>query len=175
MDFVKDLLESPGSGSGPSCSLEGPLPNKLEDPSLKPRPAFLLQLQPSPPPPPKKGEWALCAAPFGHELPESSHIFQRKSEAWGPPQFQEKRSRSEKAILGALGEFQGILGATLGIQNSILGIRNSIHTKPAILGATPGVYPGIDGNPHEIFSFAHEFSERFFKNWGGPRTPDKKN
>ena len=26
-------------------------------------------------------------------------------------QFQEKRSRSEKAILGALGEFQGILGA----------------------------------------------------------------
>ena len=27
------------------------------------------------------------------------------SEAWRPPQFQEKRSRSEKAILGALGEF----------------------------------------------------------------------
>ena len=50
----------------------------------------------------------------------------RFSEAWGPPQFQEKRSRSEKAILGALGEFQGILGAALGIQNSILGIRNSI-------------------------------------------------
>ena len=36
--------------------------------------------------------------------------------AWGPPQFQEKRSRSEKAILGALGAFRGILGATLGIR-----------------------------------------------------------
>ena len=33
-----------------------------------------------------------------------------RSEAWGPPQFQEKRSRSENAILGALGEFRGILG-----------------------------------------------------------------
>ena len=41
------------------------------------------------------------------------------SEAWGPPQFQEKRSRSERAILGALGEFRGILGAALGIGNSI--------------------------------------------------------
>ena len=79
-----------------------------------------------------------------------------KSEAWGPPQFQEKRSRSEKAILGALGEFRGILGAALGIQNSILGIRNSIlgtaphdlsNTKPTILGATPGAIPGIGGKP----------------------------
>ena len=98
--------------------------------------------------------------------------FVPKSEPWEPPQFQEKRSRSEKAILGALGEFRGILGAALGIRNSILGIRNSIlgmasydlsNTKPTILGATPGAIPGIDGNPHEIFSFAHAFSERFFK------------
>ena len=68
------------------------------------------------------------------------------SEAWGPPQFQEKHSRSEKAILGALGEFRGILGATLGIRSSILGIRNSTlgmashalsNTKTTILGATP--------------------------------------
>ena len=67
------------------------------------------------------------------------------SEAWGPPQFQEKRSSSEKAVLGALGEFRGILGAALGIRNSILGIRNSIlgmafhdlsNTKTTILGAT---------------------------------------
>ena len=102
-------------------------------------------------------------------------------EAWGPPQFQEKRSRSDKAILGALGEFRGILGAALGMRNSILGIRNSIlgmasrdlsNTKTAILGATPGAIPGIDGNPHEIFSFAHAFSEVFFKNWGGPRAPE---
>ena len=103
------------------------------------------------------------------------------SEAWGPPQFQEKRSRSEKAILGALGEFRGILGATLGIRNSILGIRNSIlgmashdltNTKTAILGATPGAIPRIDGNPHERFSFAPSFSERFFENWGGPRAQE---
>ena len=103
------------------------------------------------------------------------------SEAWGPPQFQEKRSRSEKAILGALGEFRGILGAALGIGNSILGIRNSIlgmasqdlsNTKPKILGATLGAIPGIAANPPERFSFAPAFSERFFKNWGGPRAPD---
>ena len=103
------------------------------------------------------------------------------SEAWGPPQFQEKRSRSEKAILGALGEFRGILGAALGIGNSILGIRNSIlgmashdliNTKPTILGATLGAIPGIAANPPERFSFAPAFSERFFKNWGGPRAPD---
>ena len=103
------------------------------------------------------------------------------SGAWGPPQFQEKRSRSEKAILGALGEFRGILGATLGIQNSILGIQNSIlgmasqdlsNTNTTILGATPGAIPGIDGNPRERFSFAPAFSERFFKNWGGPRAPE---
>ena len=103
------------------------------------------------------------------------------SEAWGPPQFQEKRSRSEKAILGALGEFRGILGAALGIGNSILGIRNSIlgmashdliNTKPTILGATLGAIPGIAENPPERFSFAPSFSDRFFKNWGGPRAPD---
>ena len=103
------------------------------------------------------------------------------SEAWGPPQFQEKRSRSERAILGALGEFRGILGAALRIGNSILGIRNSIlrmashdfiNTKPTILGATLGAIPGTAANPPERFSFAPAFSERFFKNWGGPRAPD---
>ena len=105
----------------------------------------------------------------------------RFSKAWGPPQFQEKRSRSEKAILGALGEFRGILGAALGIGNSILGIRNSIlgmashdliNTKPTILGATLGAIPGIAANPPERFSFAPAFSERFFKNWGGPRASE---
>ena len=109
-------------------------------------------------------------------------ICSSKKEAWGPPQFQEKRSRSEKAILGALGEFRGILGAALGVGNSILGIRNSIlgmashdliNTKPTILGATLGAIPGIAANPPERFSFAPAFSERFFKNWGGPRAPEK--
>ena len=84
---------------------------------------------------------------------------------------QEKRSRSERAILGALGEFRGILGAALGIGNSILGIRNSIlgmashdliNTKPTILGATLGAIPGIAANPPERSSFAPAFSERFF-------------
>ena len=28
------------------------------------------------------------------------------------------------------------------------------NTKTTLLGATPGAIPGIDGNPHEIFSFA---------------------
>ena len=78
------------------------------------------------------------------------------SEAWGPPQFQEQRSRSETAILGALGEFRGILGAALGIQKLILGMRNSIlgmashdlsNAKTTILGATLGAIPGIDANP----------------------------
>ena len=100
------------------------------------------------------------------------------SEAWGPPQFQEKRSRSEKAILG---EFRGILGAALGIGNSILGMRNSIlgmashdliNTKPTILGATLGAIPGTAANPSERFLFAPAFSERFCKNWGGPRAPE---
>ena len=108
-------------------------------------------------------------------------VRKQTSEAWGPPQFQEKRSRSERAILGALGEFRGILGAALGIGNSILGIRNSIlgmashdliNTKPTILGATLGAIPGIAANPPERFQFAPAFSERFFKNWGGPRAPE---
>ena len=103
------------------------------------------------------------------------------SEAWGQPQFQAKHSRSEKAILGALGEFRGILGAALGVQKIILGMRNPIlrmashdlrHAKPKILGATPGAVAGIDGNPHERSSFVPAFLEFLFKNWGGPRAPE---
>ena len=45
-------------------------------------------------------------------------------------------------------------------------------TKTTILGATPGANPGIDGNPHARFSLDPAFSERFFKNWGGPRAPE---
>ena len=123
----------------------------------------------------------LSGSPAKRLLASSRINVGQYSEAWGPPQFQEKRSRSEKAILGALGAFRGILGATLGIRNSILGIRNSIlgmashdlsNTKTTIPGATPGAIPGIDGNPHEIFSFAPPFSELFFENWGGPRAQE---
>ena len=86
-----------------------------------------------------------------------------------------KRSRSEKAILGALGEFRGILGAALGMRNSILGMRNSIlgmashdlsNTTTTILGATPRAIPGSDGKPHEIVSFAHAFFGAFFSQHG---------
>ena len=111
------------------------------------------------------------------------HFF--TSEAWGPPQFQEKRSRSEKAILGALGAFRGILGATLGIRNSILGVQNSIlgiashdlsNTKTTILGATPRAIPGIDGNPHEGSSFAPSILGAFFQELGwSPRARLLKN
>ena len=77
----------------------------------------------------------------------------RSTEAWGPVQLQEKNSRSQRAILGALGEFRGILGLALGIRNAILGIRNSIlgmashdlsNAKSKILGAAPGAIPGTD-------------------------------
>ena len=95
------------------------------------------------------------------------HYTKHNSQAWGPPQFQEKRSRREKAILGALGEFPSILGAALGIPDSILGMRNSIlgmashdlsDTKTTILGATPGVIPRLDGNSHERLSLTLSLS-----------------
>ena len=91
------------------------------------------------------------------------------------PILEKKCSRSEKAILGALGAFRGILGAALGFQKIILGMRNPIlgmashdlrNAKKTILGATPGVIPRIHGNPHGRFSFAHAFSERFFQKLG---------
>ena len=67
-------------------------------------------------------------------------------------------SLSEKAILGALGEFRGILGAALGVQTTLLGMRNPIlrmgshdlsNAKATIFGATLGAIHGIGGNPHE--------------------------
>ena len=87
------------------------------------------------------------------------------------PNFREKRSRSEKAILGALGEFRGILGAALGIQKLILRMRNPVlgmafhdlsNTKTTILGAIPRAILGIDQHPHARFSCAPPFSEGFF-------------
>ena len=93
----------------------------------------------------------------------------------------EKRSRSEKPILGALGEFRGILGVALGAPKIFLGMRNPIlgmashnlcNAKTTILGATPGAILGVDGNPHGNFSFAPAFSELFLRNWGGPRAPE---
>ena len=53
------------------------------------------------------------------------------SETWGPPQFQEKRSRSEKAILGALGEFRGYSRSSS--RNSKFHFRNTkFHSRNGI-------------------------------------------
>ena len=92
----------------------------------------------------------------------------QRSEGWGPPQSQEKRSRSEKAILGALGEFRGILGAALGIRNSILEMASHdlSNTKTTIFGATPGAIPGIDGNPH-LGIRKGGGAKRIVRFWGG--------
>ena len=73
------------------------------------------------------------------------------SEAWGPPQLQEKRSRSEKPMLGALGEFRGILGAALGVQKVILGMRNPIL----------GMASHDLSNAKPALQFSEQLSERF--------------
>ena len=54
------------------------------------------------------------------------------------------------------------------MQNPSLGMASHdlCIAKITILGATPGAIPGTDGNPHERFSFAHAFSERFFSKIG---------
>ena len=101
------------------------------------------------------------------------------SEAWGPPQFQEKHSRNEKAILGALGEFRGILGAAPGIQwfsESEIPLsewhfhsRNDISRLEQYETRNSRSNSRSDSRiwrePHGRFSFAPTFSERFFKNW----------
>ena len=98
---------------------------------------------------------------------------QEYSEVWGPPQFHEKRASSDKAILGALGVFQGILGAALGMQEVTLGTRNSIlriygisqleqyekHNSQSHSGSDSQ----IDENPHERFAFALAFSDQFLR------------
>ena len=55
---------------------------------------------------------------------------------------------------------------SLNVRNPILGMASHdlCNAKTRILGATPGAIPEIERNPHERSSFAHAFSERFFKN-----------
>ena len=97
------------------------------------------------------------------------------------PNFR-KNALGVKRPFSELSESSGVFSEQLGIGNSILGIRNSIlgmashdliNTKTTILGATLGAIPGIAANPPERFSFAPAFSERVFKNWGGPRAPEQ--
>ena len=49
--------------------------------------------------------------------------------------------------------------------NPILGMASHdlSNAKTTILGSTLGAIPGIEGNPHEIFSFGDAFSERFLR------------
>ena len=49
------------------------------------------------------------------------------------------------------------------------GVSRLVQCETTILGGSPG----IDGNPHERFHFAHAFLERFLKNWGGPARQKK--
>ena len=105
------------------------------------------------------------------------------SEAWEPPQFQEDRSWSGKAILGAPGEFQGILGAALRVQKSILGMRNPIlgmashdlgNAKPQFSEQLLERFLEMVGTHMKDFHLPLHSRSFSFKNWGGPRAPDSK-
>ena len=50
--------------------------------------------------------------------------------------------------------------------------RDLCNTKTTIFGAAPGAIPGVGGNHMKDFHLPHAFSERFFKNWGGPRASE---
>ena len=99
------------------------------------------------------------------------------------PNFR-KNALGVKGPFSELSESSGVFSEQLseleipfpGIRNSILGMASHdlINTKPTILGATLGAIPGIAANPHEIFTFDPAFSERFFRNWGGPRAQETK-
>ena len=54
------------------------------------------------------------------------------------------------------------------MRNPMLGMESHdlCNAKTTILGATPGAIPGIDGNLHGSFSFAHAFSEGFLQALG---------
>ena len=92
-----------------------------------------------------------------------------------------KRSRSEKAILGALGEFRGTLRAALGVRK-----KNSRNEKSHSPNGVSRLEQCESHNSRsnsrrdsrnwweshmKAFHLHRAFSERFFKNWGVPRVP----
>ena len=96
------------------------------------------------------------------------------------PNFR-KNALGVKRPFSELWERSGHSRSNSGVQKIILGMRNPIlgmashdlcNAKTTILGETPGAIPGIDGNQNDRFSFAHAFSESFFKNCGGPCVPE---
>ena len=72
------------------------------------------------------------------------------SEAWEPPQLQEKLSRSERNVPGYSRSNSRSSKISLGMGNPILGMASHdlSNAKTISLGAIPGAIPGIDGNPH---------------------------
>ena len=104
------------------------------------------------------------------------------SEAWGPPQFQEKGSRSEKAIPGALVAFRGILGSNsrsseTNSRNEKSHSRNGVSRLQLCENHNSRSNSRSDSQnscePTRKIFICFCISERFFKNWGGPRTPDE--
>ena len=88
----------------------------------------------------------------------------------------------KKTFLGVKKRFSELLE---GSQNSETDSRNAkFHSQNGIsrlkqyenmiLGGTPGAILGIDGHPHERFSFAPVFSERYFRNWAAPARKTKR-
>ena len=102
---------------------------------------------------------------FWKHFSESAIMFQKPGDH---PNFQ-KNALGVKRPFSELSENSGVFSEKLSEFNVILGMRKSIlgmashefieQYETTILGATPGVIPGIDGNPAERFSFAHAFSE----------------
>ena len=85
------------------------------------------------------------------------------SETWEPPQFWKKRSRSEKAILGAI---LGIPGHSR--SNSRNGTHDLIYVKTLFSEQLSERLSELVGR----LNFRPKFSERFFQNWGGSRAPE---
>ena len=100
------------------------------------------------------------------------------SEAWRPSQFQEKTLSEWKGHSSELWESSGVFSEQLSefrnwfseckIPFSEWHLTTWATRKPQFSEQLSEPFPELMGNPHERFSFDPAFSERFFKNWGGP-------
>ena len=98
-------------------------------------------------------QWSKIRPGVGQCAVNGHHNFR----GMGITPISEKCSRSGRAILPALGEFQDILGVALRIQKLILGIRNSILgttwaiRKPQFLEQLPERFPKLMGTHTQDF------------------------
>ena len=112
---------------------------------------------------------------------KSTHMKYRSQKPRDHSNFRKKRPQSEKAILGALGEFRGILGAALGIQKVILGMQN-FHSRngisrleqPQLSEQLPEPILELMGTHMKDFHLTLHSRSVFFKNWGGPHAPENR-